>query len=72
MYSDKLQLVLPFIYDLSCVVKKWEDSNNSEKYPDEDYLNQLCNNAKIEFEDMMLAFNEFKNDYLLKLESLGD
>ena len=35
-------------------------------------LNQLCNNAKNEFEDMMLAFNEFKTDYLLKLESSGD
>ena len=35
-------------------------------------LNQLCNNAKNEFEDMMPAFNEFKTDYLLKLESSGD
>ena len=69
MHSKKLQLVLPFVYKLSHVVKKWETSKTEEKYPDEDYLNQLLDNAVAEFNDMIEAFKEFKQEHLSKINN---
>lgn len=37
-YSEKLDLVLPLLYNLSTLVYKWTNYNSCEKYPDEHIL----------------------------------
>ncbi|WP_296847998.1 hypothetical protein [uncultured Methanobrevibacter sp.] len=67
-YSEKLQLALPFLYNLSESIYQWETYDNPEKYPSVDYLDELLNNAKEEFDETLESFNEYRNDYLQKIK----
>ena len=47
-YSEKLYLVLPFIYNLSKLVLEWKNYDVN-KYPDEEYLDKLFEKATLDF-----------------------
>ena len=66
-YSDKLQLALPFLYNLSESIYQWENYDNVEKYPSVDYLDELLENAKDEFEETLESFSEYRENYLQKI-----
>ena len=65
-YSEKLQLVLPFLYNLSELIYEWEGYDKESKYPDEDYLNKLLENAQNEFDEMVESFEEYKHSFSSK------
>ena len=67
-YSEKLQLILPFLYNLSNLIYEWENFENKDKYPDEEYLDTLLENAKDEFNETIEAFEEYKENYLSKIQ----
>lgn len=68
MYSDKLQLVLPFLYKLSNVVKNWENSEDN-KYPPIEYIEELFENAQDEYDEMVESYESYKENYQLKIDS---
>ena len=45
---------------------------NRRKISYEDYLNQLLDNAAAEFNDMIEAFKEFKQEHLSKINNESD
>lgn len=65
-YSEKLSLVLPFIYNLSKLVSEWEHYNVKDKYPDEEYLDKLFEKSKLDFKETEESFNDLKEEYKQK------
>ena len=60
------------MYKLSHVAKKMGNFKNRRKISYEDYLNQLLDNAAAEFNDMIEAFKEFKQEHLSKINNESD
>ncbi len=67
-FSEKLQLILPFLYNLSESIYEWDNYDNEKKYPDEEYLDKLLSTAKSEFEETLKSFEEYKKEYLQKID----
>ena len=65
-YSEKLYLVLPFIYNLSKLVLEWKNYDVKDKYPDEEYLDKLFEKATLDFKETKESFNELKEEYKQK------
>ena len=60
------------MYKLSHVAKKMGNFKNRRKISYEDYLNQLLDNVAAEFNDMIEAFKEFKQEHLSKINNESD
>lgn len=63
--SEKLYLVLPFIYNLSKLVLEWKNYEVN-KYPDDEYLDKLFEKATLDFKETKESFNELKAEYKQK------
>ena len=68
MYSDKLQLVLPFLYKLSNVVRTWENSGEN-RYPPIEYIEELFENAQEEYNEMVESYESYKENYQLIIDN---
>lgn len=66
-FSEKLNLVLPFIYNLANLIDEWENYNVTDKYPNIEFIDNLFENARIDFEEMQESFIDYRRDYLDKL-----
>lgn len=67
-YSEKLQLSLLFINELSSVIKQWENYPNDKKYPSLNYIDKLFEKAKEEFDETKASFIEYRKKYSKKIK----
>lgn len=62
-FSKKMELVLPFIFDLTRSIKLWGELPDIEQEPDEEYLDSLWQRYKEDFDDTKDNFIKFKKKY---------
>ena len=65
-YSQKLELALVFIYELTNLICNWQEFENNLKYPDNDYIETLFKKAVDDFEETKAVFDEYKTYYAKK------
>ena len=59
-------LFFALLYNLSTLVSEWTNYDSCEKYPDEEYLDELFKKAQLDFNETKEAFEELKEEYAKK------